>query len=57
MKYAYWAYVVLFVLGCFGNILSIGKERKPITPAEAAGVIVIYTPLLYLLVRAALAGV
>lgn len=41
MTWFHWVLVALFALSSIGRILLIGKERKPITPGQAAvGVLV-----------------
>lgn len=53
----YWVYAALIAAGTLLNIGSIGKPRPPLTPSHAVGLIIMQAPLIYLLIRAALAGV
>lgn len=57
MTFLYYFYAALMTLGLLLIIFSIDKPRTPTTPAIAVATIVVQAPMVYLLIRAALAGV
>ena len=57
MPYAYWFYAVFFLIGVLTTIMDVGKPRKPVSGGLAVAVLIVQSLHIYLLVRAAMAGV
>ena len=57
MTFLYYFYAALMTLGLLLAIFNIDKPCTPTTPALAVATIIVQAPMVYLLIRAALAGV